>query len=296
MKMVSNSVAVETCLPNRGTDIKYFWNNMYSQHPEPIFKAFTNRYRYWVNDAFMINDNLYVLLGKIGSKLGASSDDIFDFSSLGFTLARINNPSDAPNEWKIEYIALPGFGDPFMGIRCHVLLGDYIYLFVSRYDKAQVLVRKQLDFIDNPDKPFEYYALNRTWKKGLNLNDMDTIVNGFRSNTVNYHPEMKQLVMICDIKFMDNKIMMRTASELTGPWSDEIPVYKIPEVTPGNPSYSKSNFCYLARECIQNYDSEKHVMLITYDTNNSNFSEINSNPKIYTPEIIKISLMQSGSR
>lgn len=183
-----------------------------------------------------------------------------------------------------------------MGIRCHVLLDDYIYFFVSRYDKAQILVRKQLYIIDNPDKPFEYYALNRTWKKGFNLNDMDTIVNGFRSNTVNYHPEMKQWVMICDIKFMNNKIKMRTASELTGPWSDEISIYEIPEVTPGNPSYSKSNFCYSTRECIQNYDSEKHIMLITYDTNNSNFLEINSNLKIYSPKIIKIPLMQNDSR
>jgi hypothetical protein len=296
MKMVSNSVAVETCLPDGGTDIKYFWNNMYSENPEPIFKTYTNRYIYWVNDAFMIHDNLYVLLEKIGSRLGASSDDIFAFSLLGFTLARINNYSDAPDEWKIEYIPLPDFGNPFMGIRCHVLLDDYIYFFVSRYDKAQVLVRKQLDFFDNPDQPFEYYAFNRTWKKGLNINDMDTIVHGFRSNTVNYHPEMKQWVMICDIKFMDNKIKMRTAPELIGPWSDEIAIYEIPEVTPGNSSYSNSNFCYCARECLQNYDSEKHVMLITYDINNSNFSEINANPKIYTPKIIKIPLMQNGSR
>ena len=48
MKMVSNSVAVETCLPNGETDVKYFWNNMYSENPEPIFKTYTKRYNYWV--------------------------------------------------------------------------------------------------------------------------------------------------------------------------------------------------------------------------------------------------------
>jgi len=94
--------------------------------------------------------------------------------------------------------------------------------------------------------------------------------------------------MICDIKFMDNKIKMRTAPELTGPWSDEITIYEIPETMPGNSSYSKSNFCYAARECIQNYDPKNHVMLITYDINNSSFSEINSNPKIYTPKVVII--------
>lgn len=290
MKMVSNSVAVETCFPNGETDVKYFWNNMYSENPQPIFKSFTKRYHYWVAGAFMINDNLYVVLEKIGSKLGTSPDDIFSFSLLGFTLAKISNTYDTPDKWKMEYIPLSDFGYPFMSIGPHVKLENYIYFFVSQYDKAQVLIRKQLAFIANPEKPFEYYALNKTWKEGLDTNDMDTIVNGFRSNTVNYHPEMKQWVMICDVKFMDNKINMRTAPELTGPWSEEIMMYEIPEVTPGNSSYSKSNFCYAPRECIQNYDSEKHVMLITYDINNSDFSEINANPKIYTPKIIKIQL------
>jgi hypothetical protein len=107
---------------------------------------------------------------------------------------------------------------------------------------------------------------------------------------------MKQWVMICDILFMDNKIKMRTAPALTGPWSDEIVIYEIPEVTPGNSLYSESNFCYLARECIQNYDSQNHVMLLTYDINNSNYSEIISNPKIYTPKVITVPLKKNDSQ
>ncbi|MEB2784951.1 hypothetical protein [Algoriphagus persicinus] len=290
MRMVSNSVAVQTCLPNGDTDVKYFWNNKYSENPEPIFKTFTKRYKFWVTDAFKINDNLYVLLEKVGPKLAASPNDIFNFSLLGYTLAKINNPSDTPNKWNIEYIPVPDFKNPVMSIGPHVKLDNYMYFFINRYDKAQVLIRKKLEFIDNNEKPFEYYALNKTWKEGLDVNDMDTLVNGFRSTTVNYHPEMQQWVMICDIKFMDNKIKIRTAPELTGPWSDEIDIYEISEVTPGNSLYSESNFSYLPRECIQNYDSKRHVMLLTYDINNPNFSEIIANPNIYTPKIITIQL------
>ena len=238
----------------------------------------------------MIKDNLYVLLEKVGQKQGASPNELFNFSLLGYTLAKISNPTDTPDKWEIEYIPLPDFKNPFLSIGPHVKLDNYIYFFINRYDKAQVLVRKQIESIDNTDKPFEYYALNKTWKEGLDTNDMDTIVNGFRSTTVNYHEEIKLWVMICDIKFMDNKIYMRTAPRLTGPWSDEIEIYEIPEVTPGNSSYTESNFCYLPRECIQNYDSKKHVMLLTYDINNPDFSKINANPKIYTPKVITIQL------
>lgn len=291
MKMVSNTVAVETCLPKRKTDVHYFWNNMYADNPEPIFKSFTNRYHYWINDAVMYKTYLYVLLQKIAPKQGIAPDDIFGFSLSGVTLAKIKNPSDPPVQWKIELIPLTASVNPFLAIRCHAIQGKFIYFFVStNNDRPQFLVRQNLDSIDNPNKPFEYYAKNKTWKLAINVDDMDTVINGFRANTVNYHPDIKQWVMVCDIKFLDNKIKIRTSPLLTGPWSGEKVVYEIPEVTPGAISYSKSNFCYLSRECIQNYDPKTLTMLVTYDINNSSFSEINSNPKIYTPKVITISL------
>jgi hypothetical protein len=298
MKMVSNTVAVETCLLDGKTDVHYFWNNMYADNPESIFKSFTNRYHYWVNDAFMYKTSLYVVLQKVSQKQGAAPDDFFGFSLPGFTLAKITNPLEPPVNWEIELNPLPDFAYPLMGIHCHVIQDNFLYFFVSLNgnDNAQFLVRKKLDPIDNYEKHFEYYAMNRTWKTGMVADDMDTVINGFRANTVNYHPDIKQWVMVCDIKFMENKINIRTSPLLTGPWSEEKIVYEIPEVTPGTISYNKSNFCYLSRECIQNYDPKTHMMLITYDINNSSFSEINSNPKIYTPKVIIVSLKKYGSR
>ena len=136
IKMVSNSVAVQTCLQNRDTDVKYFWNNMYAENPEPIFKSYTKRYIYWAPGAFMINDYLYVLLEKVGPKLGASPNELFNFSLLGYTLAKISNPFEAPDKWKVDYIPLPELGNPLMGIGAQVKLDNYIYFFVSRNDKA----------------------------------------------------------------------------------------------------------------------------------------------------------------
>jgi hypothetical protein len=296
LKMVSNSVAVETCLPGIKPEVHYFWNKMYTDNPGPIFKSFTNRYRYWVNDAFRHKNCLYVLLEKIAAKQGGAPDDIFNFSQVGYTLAKIVNHSDTPDKWRIELIPLPDFSHPLLGIGAHAKDNNFLYFFVNRNDNAQLLARKNLDFIDAPEKSFEYYALNKTWKSRIQKDDMDTLIHGFRANTVNYHPDMKQWVMVCDIKFLDNKIRIRTASNLTGPWSDEKIIYECPEVTPGNAAYSKTNFCYLPRECIQNYDGKNHSMLITYDINNSDFSEIRSNPQIYTPKVVSISLEKPGNQ
>jgi len=151
------------------------------------------------------------------------------------------------------------------------------------------LVRKRLEDFDDSDKPFDYFALNKTWKKSIVCDDMETVVNGFRCNTVKYHPDIKQWGMINNIWFKDNKLKMRTAADITGPWSDERIIYEIPETTPGNVLYHKGNFCYLARECIQNYDSKNKVLTLTYDVNNSDPSEVIATPTIYTPRVIQIS-------
>jgi hypothetical protein len=297
LRMVASStVAVETCKSDGKMDINYFWNNMYSDNPEPIFKSLTDRYRLWVMDAFKYKSYLYVLFGKVGPKRGVAPNDIFGWESLGFTLAKVFNPSELPNKWQIEFIPLPDFSDPLMSIHCHIKQNNYIYFFVTRNYYAHLLVRKNLDLIDDPDKPFEYYALDKTWKSGIRADDMDTVLYAFRGNTVNYHSDIKKWIMICDIKFMDNKIKMCSASSLTGPWSEGETIYECPEVTPGSASYSKSNYCYSARECIQNYDEKNHMMLITYDINNSNFPEIKSNPGIYTPKVIRVSLKQYSKK
>jgi hypothetical protein len=290
LKMVSNSVAIHTCLPNGETNIKYFWNDMYSKNPKPIFKTKKKKYKFWIVDAFKVSNDLYVLLEKIGPKKNAPPDDIFNFSSVGYNLVKITNIYDIPTDWNMVWIPMDDFNNPAMGLRCHVILNDYIFFYVNRHDKEQVLVRKNINLIDSLNIPFEYYAKNNTWKEGLNYDDMKIVVDGFRSNTVKYHPDLKQWVMILDIWFMDNKIKMRTSPLLTGPWSEEKTIFEIPQMTPGNKSFAKNNFCYLPRECIQNYDSENHVMLITYDVNNSNLSEVLKNPEIYTPKVITVLL------
>jgi hypothetical protein len=288
--MISNSVALQACLSNGENNVRYYWKNMHTNHPRPIFQSYTERYRFWVVDAFMLKNNLYVVLTKVGPQAGSPPDNIFNFSLLGFTLARIANPMEPPPKWKIELTPLRDLTNDYMDIRCHTIWEDYLYFFVNRNDNAQILLRKHMDEIDHPDKPFAYYARDKTWKTGFKESDMDTVVHGFRSNTVNYHPDLNQWIMISDIWFMDNKIKMRTSPDLTGPWSDEIVIYEIPEMTPGNSLYNSTNFCYLAREHIQYYDPQSHMMLLTYDINNSDYSELRSNPNIYKPKVITIPL------
>ena len=296
--MVSSTVGVANCTTDGKYNIQYYWKDMYTAHPKAIFESHTDRYIYWINDAFLHKGSLYVLMPKIGAKTApAPGDDIFNFSILGSSMAKVTDPmSNTPDKWAPELLPFT-FLDPIhFDLHSLVRDGNYLYLFTDKEVTQTVLLRIPLDFIDSPKGHVEYYSTTHSWKPGIDTADMMVMLPERPGNTINYHNDIKKWVMVCGPGFLDNKIRLRTASDLTGPWSESVTIYECPEALPGTPEYNKTNFCYLGRELIQHYDKTSRTMYLTYDTNNSDFSAIKSNPKIYTPKIITVSLTKYGIR
>ncbi|MBL0131441.1 MAG: DUF4185 domain-containing protein [Chitinophagaceae bacterium] len=296
--LVSNTVGVASCMANGKYDIKYYWKDMYTTHPKPVFESFTKRYRYWINDAFMHKGCLYVLMPKIGAKTAPTpGDDIFDFSILGFSLAKVTDPiNNTPDQWTPELIPFTFLDPDIYDLHSLVKDGNYLYLFTDKSRNQTILLRFPLNFIDSPKGHMEYYSTANVWKPGMDTTDMAVILPEQPGNTIRYHNDIKKWVMVCGPGFLDNRIRLRTANELTGPWSEGATVYECPELIPGTPEYRKNNFCYLGRELIQYYDKTNCTMYISYDTNNTDFSEIRLNPNIYSPKIITVSLTKYGIR
>jgi len=284
--MVSNTVGVANCMPDGKYNIQYYWKGMYTIHPKPIFESLTNRYRYWINDAFIHKGCLYVLMPKIGAKTAPTPGDaIFNFSIIGFTMAKVTDPmSNTPDKWAPELLPFTFLDPSHFDLHSLVKDGNYLYLFVDKDITQTVLLRISLDFIDSPKGHVEYYSATHSWKTGIDTSDLMVILPERPGNTINYHNDIKKWVMVCGPAF-DNKIRLRTASGLTGPWSESMTVYECPESTPGMPEYNKTKLCYLGRELIQHYDKTTRTMYLTYDR---------SNP--YTPKIITVSLTKYGIR
>ena len=289
--MVPNTVAITTCEPNKQSTIQYFWRDQYTNHPKPFFESFTIRYKYWLADAFMDSDNLYVVMQKIGPKSGASPDDIFNFSGIGMTLAKISDPNATrPDQWNVKLIPWSCVFDPDIWNGCLVKEGKYVYMFVNGENQASHLLRLHLDHIESPQGHVEYYATDGTWKAGTHSDDMKILIEGHPGQSVRYHADLKQWIMVCGPSFLENKIRIRTAPDLRGPWSEERVIYECPEQTPGSATYDRDNFCYLGREHIQFYDKKSHTLLITYDCNSADFSKLLSNMEIYSPRVLSIPL------
>ena len=289
-RIISNTVAITTCEPGQQSTIRYFWRDQYTDHPRPIFESHTDRYRFWPADAFMCNNNLYVVMYKVGPKPGASPDDIFDFTLIGMTLAKIHDPqARPPDEWMIKLIPWSHVFDPNIWNGNLVKEGKYLYTFYRTENQTTYLLRLPLDKVESPEGHIEYFTKDMTWKIGLRGDDAKTLFRGRPGSTVRYHPDLRQWIMICGPGFLNNKIRIRTAPELTGPWSEEQLIYECPEATPGSAQYEKSNFCYIGREHIQFYNEQSHTLVITYDCN-STFSKAIANMEIYFPRVLLIPL------
>jgi hypothetical protein len=289
-QMISNSVAITTCEPNRQSAIQYFWKDQYTDHPKPVFETYTGRYRYWPCAAFMNKNILYVLLLKIGPKPEAAPGDIFNFKGVGMSLARIADPTaTTPDLWQVELFPWSRVLDPDAW-GCCAAEGVYLYMFVKGQDQTAALIRINLDDVESPEGHIEYYANGDQWKAGLPADDRKVIFSGDSGNTVCYHPDLKQWVMVYGPDFMNNKIRIRTASALTGPWSEGQLIYQCPEQTLGSAAFESDNFCYLGREHIQFYDTKTRTLLLTYDCNSANFSKLVSDNSIYVPRVLSIPL------
>ena len=291
-RMVSNTIGISTCDRDGKSTIRYYWRDEYTAHPRPLFESFTTRYRYWVADAFMDGNILYVVLQKIGPKLHAAPPgDIFNFDGVGLSLAKIVNPNESdPDRWTIELI-------PWSHVISHdtwngqlVKEAQYVYLFVDGKTNDTHLLRVPLDNIESPEGHVEYYAVGGVWKNGTEAHDMEIVMKGNPGQSVEYHAKLKQWIMICGPGFLSRDIRIRTAPELKGPWSEEEVVYQCPEQTPGSAVYDKDNFCYLGSQHMQFYDDRTSTMIITYNCSSAQFSKLVSNPTLYTPRVVSIQL------
>lgn len=288
-KMVSNTIAITTCQSDRQSAIEYFWRNPYTNNPEPFFKSFTNRYKYWPCAAFMVRKNLYVPLLKIGPSLGASPDDIFNFKGVGMSLAKVSDPnSTTPDQCDIQLFPWSHFLDPDAW-GCTAVDGDYLYLFTKGKNQTVLLLRIPFEYVESPENRTEYYGIDGEWKTALPPEDMKVLFNGDAGNSVSYYRDLKQWMMVCGPGFLTNKIRVRTAPALVGPWSEEKLIYECPEQTPGSKTYDPDNFCYMGRDHSEFYNRETGELLITYDCNGRKAAE---RMDIYSARVIKVSIKE----
>jgi hypothetical protein len=285
-----NSIGISACDSSGRWSIRYYWRIAESAAPRPFFDSGTDEYWYWPLDGFAHDGSVYVALAVMKNK---PEKELFSFQSVGVHLARISRLSESPLEWMLEYRVLFE-GEHLAPGSTIVLDKDHAYFFALYDDPAarrrhMILTRLRTANLDDPEAHLEYLARDGAWRTGVGAADARVVIeSGHSEMSVRFHPVLDQWIAVSDGGFLSDRIMVRTAPALTGPWSSARPIHRFPEMSPGTSSYDEDTWCYAVKEHAEFGQGSR--ILVTYACNSVDFAKQLTNPEIYRPRAVPIDL------
>jgi hypothetical protein len=149
--------------------------------------------------------------------------------------------------------------------------------------------------LDAPGKNLEYLGEDDHWHRGLSPAKAKTIMqHGASEMSVRYHPELKKwIAVMVDPAMFSDKVILRTAPEMTGPWSEGDVIYRIPEMQKESAEYDRDTFCYAGKE---HPEFEKAGELVfTYVCNTMKPKKLETETNIYVPKLVRMSMPKGAA-
>ncbi|HZP00992.1 MAG TPA: DUF4185 domain-containing protein [Terriglobia bacterium] len=294
-RMVRNSVGISTCHDGR-------WKIDYTIRKDPkgrhldFFEAANHRYWYWALDGFFVKDALWVSLLRVRDK-PVETSAAFAFETCGADLAKVTNLKAPPLKWRIQYFELVPDGAHAYPSATTVVEGNYAYLFAlyEKEHRPMLLTRIPLEGLDAPKENLQFLSKDGTWQAGFDPPRARFVMEpGASEMSVRYHPDMKKWVAVMmGPGFPSDKIVLRTAPSLIGPWTEGQVIYQIPDVQTNSPHYDRDTFCYAGKEHPEFEPPGK--ILFTYVCNTLTVSKLTTNLSIYFPKTAVVPLKNEVS-
>jgi hypothetical protein len=291
--MARNTIAIQDISQGLPGKVDFYWD-MTDDLPGSYFLGggYDMEYWYWPGVGAMVDGELFLFCYKV-----MQGDEAF--GGLGFKISemvlfRITNPLDSPDKWNIVKTDLGIGGDHQSFFTAVYVQKPYFYLlgFDDKFtanDKKRnmILARAEIDGLKHEKgaESFEFWANDNgkgKWSKSTD-NLLPLFEYGLTESSLHYDSGMGLYVCITQVTFSSD-IYVVTSPELTGPWSDPIKVYTIPEL-PMN-----KNYVAYAAKAHPELTNKSGELIITYVVNTSDFWSMFSDTKIYYPKFVKVQL------
>ncbi len=315
--MINNAIAVHdssflgNCRVPRYKDISFYWGPA-DKKGKPtawiIPEIEPEKTWYWFNGSGVVipspegQNRLVMFLFKLTTR--GEEGSAWNFQGIGSAMAIVDNFTVPPDKWKVRQVEIPygaGFssqpGDslvritnwgvstwlPEGGIENESERRLYIYGIddTNPWDKHLLLARVKPEDIEKLDM-WEYYAGEKEWSSGMD--DAISIAGGMVSElSVDEYSENGKMTLILTQSepMFGKRILVRTASNPEGPWSDPEPVYTVPGLDRG-----KDYFTYAAKGHL--HLSCNGELLISYIINSNSFWDMAGDASIYRPRFVRV--------
>jgi Domain of unknown function (DUF4185) len=287
-QMTHNSLGISTCDANGKWNLQYVIKRVAEANAESYFSPKNPQHWYWAMDGFVADGDLWVTLLCVRHPLH-SIPGAMDFETCGADLAQIRHLNRDPQQWEVTYHRLVDDGLKAYPSASAVVDGDYVYIFAlyETGSKPLLATRIALRGLNSPKENLEYFAEDGTWKHGFEpIHAKEIMHTGSTELSIRYHSDLgKWLAILVEPGTFSDKIILRAAPKLTGPWVGDTVVYRIPELQPG-PEHDKNTFCYAGKEHPE-FES-RNDLVFTYVCNTFDVPTLATNYKIYFPQVVRI--------
>ncbi|MBH11068.1 MAG: hypothetical protein CMG74_12110 [Candidatus Marinimicrobia bacterium] len=279
---INNSIGLMKLKNNYPVDMKYYWS---TENGSPA-SFFQNQSELpgdflWPTNGIILNNHLIIFAMAVNQTLDNS------INIAGAVVMKIINYSDNPGKWMIDMWNFNYTeGVPHAG-----LFSDdgYLYFFLTNrncFSDGMMLGRISADFAKykHSSESLEYFC-GDNWQ--YSNNNSKQLFKPSNTETNIYYCRRTKLFFSTTYRPRDNKILLIWSKKITGPWSEPLKIYDIPEKNRSFPVHS-----YAVR--IHDWLSqERGTLIISYATNEYGGIDNLMQPEgigIYRPRFIEVNI------
>jgi len=302
--MPRNSIGIltiNTTISTPTSILSHFWrlNPSQSQHVGFFSPPENNSHWYWPTAAVRIPT---VATFVVAYRMFKSGSGLFPFATAGIDVIRLpelfddgHGYNDPLSDWP-ENLPTTTIGDfindnfTINNAVIYVVWEQTVYLLGGFGNPQAALLGRisQSDFVAQDWSKIQYLVDTGSWQPYSPTIKPKLLFDHVPSETtVTFHRSMGLWVLPIVNTFESSDVLIRTSPSLSGPWSNPISVYIIPQ------SFRTDNgFCYapkIHQEFSLNDDSE---VVLTFNCNTDGLGPLTNRPQMYIPQVIRFSLRQ----
>ena len=270
-EMIRNTVAIQKGKDPRTASIKFYWREDDDALPASFFPEQGKQW-YWPGHGVRLEKGpliifLYRMVATPGQDLG--------YSAIGYAVAIVHNPDQPADRWNLEVFDVAPSGFDAIPATAALRDGAHVVALAIRQagTHAGALVRFPVKALSKGDvSSAEWWAGDeRGWVAEAALGDGGpafVLEDAGSECSVHWDARTGSFVHVASYGFGASTIGVRTAPQLTGPWSSPITVYRPPE------SDDPSPFVYAAKAHPELIGPDASDLLITYATNSFELADL----------------------
>jgi hypothetical protein len=280
--LVHNTLAVQKGKDPFTAEIRFFWGRQDDKNTA-FFLPPDGRGWFWPYHGIRVRAGLFLFLIQVERSPGPVG---FDFQVIGAWLARVKNPEQSPEEWKMDFYRIPfSHGQRIFGSAV-LEEKDSLLIFGVEDRRTAGLPEKVILLARVPaDKPADFaewtFFSQAGWVKTVDKAEAvcRSAANEF---SVSYQPALRRYIMVYTEDSLSEHMVYRLAERPQGPWSEPVRFHRCPEAR-----WEPRVFCYAAKghPVLSRSAAE---LVFSYTTNSTDFELIENDARYYRPRFLRL--------